>query len=212
MVTLNGKPILAHLVQSYIDNGFREFILCTGYLGDMIQDFFADNSFDGYFEFSDAGDDASMLARLYEAKDLMSENVFVVYGDTLIDVDLSKMLSQHLINNASITMTVASVRSPFGLVTVDSDNWVKTFEEKPIQSYYLGQMIVNRETLNEIEPELLNLPDGDGLVHLFSKLSAEQKMRVYPYSGPQITFNTNQELLQAERDIITFFTHQEKSR
>ena len=211
LVPLNGKPILQHLVQSYINKGFRDFILCTGYRGDMIKEFFSENTFDARFEFSDAGGEASMLLRLHQARQLMSENVFVAYGDTLVDVDLTEMLSDHQNSGAPLTITVASVRSPFGLVSTGTDRMVDSFEEKPVQSYYVGHMLLERSILNDLEPELLALPDGDGLVKLFSLLISQRLLHMYPYSGPQITFNTSQELRQAERDITTFFTHQEES-
>ena len=211
LVSVNGKPILQHLVQSYIDKGFQDFILCTGYRGEMIREFFSGNKFDARFEFSDAGEKASMLLRLHHAKELMSERVFVAYGDTLVDVDQAEMLSEHVTSGASVTITVASVRSPFGLVTTEPDGWVVSFEEKPVQSYYVGHMLLERNALNDLDPKLLAMPDGDGLVKLFSLLISQRLLHKYAYSGPQITFNTRQELHQAERDFIAFFTHQEES-
>jgi len=211
LVSLNGKPIIQHLVQSYIDKGFRDFILCTGYRGEMIREFFTGNAFDARFEFSDAGDEASMLSRLHHARPLMSERVFVAYGDTLVDVNLSEMLSEHLTSGAPVTITVASVRSPFGLVTTETDRWVDSFEEKPIQSYYVGHMLLESSVLDDLDPELIAMPDGAGLVKLFSILLSRRLLRMYPYSGPQVTFNTRRELHQAESDFIAFFTHQEES-
>ena len=72
-------------------------------------------------------------------------------------------------------------------------------------------MLLESNVLNDLDPELLTMPDGDGLVKLFSILLSQRLLRIYPYGGPQITFNTRRELHQAERDFITFFTHQEES-
>ena len=212
LVTLNGKPLLQHLVESYIHKGFHRFVLCTGYRGDVIREFFARHSFDAEFEFSDAGEAASILQRLYLARTLVSERVFVAYGDTLIDMDLGAMLADHLSSGALASMTVANVRSPFGLVAADRDGWVGSFEEKPLQMFYVGHMLLERSVLDDLDQELLALPDGEGLVKLFCELVSRKCLRMYPYNGPQITFNTRQELHQAERDFIAFFTHQEEYR
>ena len=211
LVALNGRPLLAHLVQSYIDKGFRQFVICTGYRGDMIHEFFARNAFDATLEFSDAGNEASILQRLHRARTLMTEQVFVAYGDTLINVDLEAMVADHRSSGAQITITTAEVRSPFGLVTANADRWVSSFEEKPLQSFYVGHMLLESTLLDDIDPRLLDLPDGDGLVELFCHLAFRQALRMYPYEGPQITFNTQQELHQAERDFIAFFTQSEEA-
>ena len=210
LVALNGKPVIQHLVQSYIDKGFGNFLLCTGYRGELIKEYFSNNPVDGKLEFSDAGHDASMLRRLHHAKTLMTDRVFVAYGDTLIDVDLEEMLADHLASGARITMTAANVQSPFGLVSSDGDHWVSSFEEKPLQWYYVGHMLLERDLLEELDTDILDMPDGQGLVKLFSQLITQRALRMYPYDGPQITFNTRQELRQAEQDFIAFFTHQEE--
>lgn len=210
LVPLNGKPLLQHLVESYVGKGFRHFVLCIGYRGDMIRTFFASHPFDANFEFSDAGERASMLQRLYHARPLLGERVFVAYGDTLIDVDLEAMLADHQSSGAVATITTADVRSPFGLVTADEGGWVRSFEEKPLHSYYVGHMLLECRVLDDLDPELLALPDGEGLVRLFCQWVSRKCLRLYPYNGPQITFNTQQELHQAERRFIAFFTHQEK--
>jgi len=209
LVLLNDKPLLQHLVESHIEKGVRRFIVCVGYQGSKIRDFFAQNPMDAEFQFSDAGEEASILQRLYKAKSLMGDRAFVAYGDTLINVDLDAMQSDHMSSGASVTTTVANVRSPFGLVTLDGDGWVRSFEEKPLQLFYVGHMLLERDVLENLAPEVLNLPDGEGLVRLFGDLIHRKRLRAYYYTGPQITFNTSQELRQAERDFISFFTHRE---
>lgn len=207
LVALNGKPCLQHIVELYIRKGYRHFVICVGYLGDMIFEFFRKHSFDIQIEFSDAGEDASILERLYHAMPLMGERAFVAYGDTLIDVNLSEMLAEHVASKASITLTTAGVRSPFGLVTADEGKRILSFEEKPVQPYYVGHMLIERDVLKEVDPELLKMPDGEGLVMLFQRMIAKKRIRTYQYTGPQITFNTQRDLGQAERDLLTFFTH-----
>ena len=209
LVQLNGKPCLQHIIESYIWKGYRRFVLCVGYQGEMIVDFFQRQAFDAEIEFSDAGEQASMLQRIYEARSLIDKRAFVAYGDTLIDVNLTQMLEYHTTCGAAVTLTTADVRSPFGLVRATEDGLVVSFEEKPIQPYYVGHMLIEGAVLDGVDPELLRMLDGDGLVTLFQRLIEERHLRLYPYAGPQITFNTQQDLDRAERDLVTFFTHQE---
>ncbi len=108
-----------------------------------------------------------------------------------------------------VTITTAGVRSPFGLVKATEDGCVVSFDEKPVQPYYVGHMLIDRTVLEDVDPELLEMPDGDGLVALFQRLIEKRRLRLYPYTGPQITFNTQQELNRAERELVAFFTHQD---
>lgn len=210
LVTLNGKPCLQHIVESYIRKGYKHLLLCVGYRGDMIVEFFRHHSFDAEIEFSDAGEGAGILERLYYARSLIGKRAFVAYGDTLIDVDLKEMLAEHLSSKAAITLTTAEVRSPFGLVTMNHDRWILSFDEKPVQSYYVGHMLLERAVLDEVGPELLRKPDGEGLILLLQGLIAQRRVKLYPYMGPQITFNTQRDLDDIERDLVTFFTYVER--
>ena len=206
LVELRGKPCLDYIVRMHIERGQRELILCIGYKGEMIRDFVAAADFDAEIQFSDCGENASMLQRLHGALPLMGERASVSYGDTLIAVDLPRMLESHHNSGAAITLTTAEVVSPFGLLTIGDDGFVSSYREKPAQPYYVGHMVLERSVLEEVSDEVLRLPDGGGLVRVFENLLAERKLAAFPYSGPQVTFNTRQDLDRAERDLSMFFT------
>lgn len=209
LIHLHGRPVLRHTLEYYIARGFRKFVLCVGYRGDMIREYVLQARLDADFEFSDAGENASMLARIYHARELLGPRAFVAYGDTLVAVDLEHMLADHLEKRPLITMTIGYIKSPFGLVAFTGDGWAGSFEEKPVLSYYIGHLLMETEVLQQLDPELLNLPDGVGLVTLFRHLIEAKRVRVHTHRGPQITFNTRQERDQAEREFLQFFTHSE---
>ncbi len=209
LVPLNGKPILQHVVQNYSAKGFNEFVLCVGYKGEAIAEFVKTLEIDATFEISDAGENASMLERLHHARNFIGEQAFVAYGDTLIDVDLPAMAAQHLRQNAPLTITTATIQSPFGLINFDDAHRVQSFREKPQQWYFVGQMLLNKHILDTLPTALLEKPDGTGLVDLFQQLIQDNQLFAFEYAGPQITFNTPQELDEAERNFIAFFTQRE---
>jgi NDP-sugar pyrophosphorylase family protein len=136
----------------------------------------------------------------------MGERVSVTYGDTLIDVDLNQMLAQHLASKAAITLTTAEVKSPFGLLTIQDDRAVSSYQEKPVHPFYVGHMILERHVLDGVDEALLSLPDGEGIVALFQRLISAGRVRAFPYRGPQVTFNTQQDLDRAHREVGLFLT------
>ena len=140
----------------------------------------------------------------------VSQKFFVAYGDTLINIDLKHMMNQHSFSQASATITTANVKSPFGLISYTNDGQVGSFTEKPIQSFYIGHMVINKTVLENLTEDSLSLPDGEGLVQLFQNLIRCKDLSTYLYNGPQITFNTREELSQAETDFVAFFTQREE--
>ena len=207
---LNGKPILQHVIEFYIDRRFQEFVLCAGFRADAIRQFVVERKFDADIEVSNAGEDASMLRRLYEVSRLMGERAMVTYGDTFVNIDPQQMLQEHLRRNVGVTITIADIRSPFGVVKVDAADRVCAFDEKPLLPYYIGHMVMERSVLDDVDQQLLDLPDGQGLVGLFQALIAKQQLSAYKHTGLRITFNTASEREQAEEAMMKFFTQREQ--
>jgi NDP-sugar pyrophosphorylase family protein len=116
------------------------------------------------------------------------------------------MVNAHRRLKVDLTLTTASIRIPFGLVSLDANQKVLSFEEKPVQTYFIGQMLWNRQVATQASSELLDLADGQGLVNLIQGLTMNGMVGAFQYAGPQITFNTEQELQKAEHDIISFYT------
>jgi len=101
------------------------------------------------------------------------------------------------------------VQSPFGLVDADEQRWLCSFREKPVQTFFIGHMLIERAVLDGVTPESIAAPDGAGLVRVIQSLAASRRARVHTYAGPQITFNTPGDVDRAQRDVIEFFTQPE---
>lgn len=209
LVALNGKPILQHIIEFYSGKGLNRFILCTGYRAGVINKFVSDHKFNAKIEISNAGTKSGMLKRLYLVRDLIDEKAVVTYGDTFVNIDVYRMLKEHNRRKAAATITVADIRSPFGLVRFNTNNKVDSFEEKPLFQYYIGHMILEKSVLDGLDADLVSMPDGEGLIKLFQKLIKLKKLYVYKHTGLQITFNTLYERQKAEEEFTKFFTEQE---
>jgi NDP-sugar pyrophosphorylase family protein len=205
LVPVRGKAIVEHVIDVYSSGGVKNIIFCIGYKGQKIISHLS-NKEDSY-QFSDSGEDASMLLRLYKAKEkINAKRVIVAYCDTFIDLDPEEILRKHEELNVSATIITASVINPFGLVNVDESMKVSSFVEKPVQTYFIGTFILEYDAFNLIEPEMLDMPDGDGLISFFQKLISSGKLGAYQHDGMQITFNTEEELERAETELHRFYT------
>ena len=209
LLPLGGKPCLQHIVENYGGKGYREFVLCIGHRGEMIIDFCKHHFQGASLEWSNAGEEASILERLYRARNLFEQRAWITYGDTLINADLDNMLLQHNSSGAALSLSTAFVQSPFGLVETDDNEWLMSFREKPEQPFFVGHMLMERSVLDSVDAKLLRAPDGEGLVKLIRDLIQLRQVRTHRYTGPQITFNTREDLNRAEVDMTEFFTQTE---
>lgn len=153
MVTVGGRPILWHIMKYYSSFGFRRFILCLGYKGDAIKQYFLNynllaNSFTLDLEggtttivqpdklerwsitFAETGEHAMTGARIKRIQPYVGERAFMLtYGDGLCDVDLRALLAFHRERGRLATVTGVHPPSRFGLLTLDGDR-VARFAEK----------------------------------------------------------------------------------
>lgn len=207
LIKLKDKTILEIKINEYLKQGFDDFVFCTGYKADLIEK--AVKSFDLKFSytFSNAGENAGMLERIYKAKECLGDLIIVTYGDTYTNLNLKELKETHLKSDNEATIVVAPIRNPFGLVAFDGRDKVTQFNEKPILNYYIGYAIFNKTAFDLIPPKVITMPDGDGLVTFFKILIALEKLGMYYHSGKQITFNTRSELVKAKDQFIGFFTY-----
>jgi len=209
LMKIGDKTILELKLRNYIHQGFSNFILCVGYKGDLIKKAVEKFDCSGNFEFSDEGEPAGILKRLYVAKDLFCEKVIVTYGDTFTDINLLQLFETHVKSDNEATIVVAPIQNPFGLVEFDKSSKVTYFKEKPILNYYIGYAVINKSALELIPQKIIDMPDGDGLVTFYRILMAMEKLGAFYHSGLQITFNTEDELKRVQEKFVDFYTARE---
>lgn len=152
MVPIGGKPILWHIMKLYAHHGFKKFIICLGYKGEYIKDYFLNYHFKGVditvdthsgsvIEHHNSNDDwqvtlaetglncltGGRVARI--AKHITTENFLLTYGDGVANVDINKVLDFHLKHNKQATLTGVKPSSRFGYLDI-KENQVLSFAEK----------------------------------------------------------------------------------
>lgn len=154
MIEIGGKPILWHIMKVYSAQGFNDFIICLGYRGDLVKDYFlnyyqhnADITIDvaanqieilqapkEKFKVTlvDTGLNTRTAGRLKRVQSYLgSEDFMLTYGDGLADIDLKALLAYHYSHQKTCTMTIVQPEGKFGGVDLDSSGLVTQFHEKP---------------------------------------------------------------------------------
>ena len=156
MVEVGGKPILWHIMKIFAHHGITDFVICIGYKGDVIKEYFLDyearnNDFtitlgksheivfhDQHLEsdwrvtVADTGDETQTGGRVKRIERYIDDDRFMVtYGDGLADVDVSKLLAYHDAHGKKATLTTVQPMSRFGVLEIEDDGAVQRFREKP---------------------------------------------------------------------------------
>jgi glucose-1-phosphate cytidylyltransferase len=141
LVEIGAKPILWHVLQIYLAQGFRDFALLTGFRGELIKGFVAAESWPEAVALRclDTGVDTPTGGRLRRAASLVDAGtVCVAYADGLADLDLRRLLAYHREHGAPATMTVVRPELPFGVADLDGDGTVRGFDEKPRSEHWIN--------------------------------------------------------------------------
>ena len=153
LIDVAGKPILLHIMEMYSYYGYNNFILCLGYKGEKIKEYFKNN--DSFkIEFVDTGINSNKAERIMKIKNYIKEDdFFVTYGDDLSDVNINTLLKFHLENKKIVTLTAIDLVSSFGILEVNKKNDVVKFQEKPKLNYLMngGFYVFNKRIFDYIK-------------------------------------------------------------
>ncbi|MEA2333257.1 MAG: glucose-phosphate cytidylyltransferase [Thermoleophilaceae bacterium] len=141
LVEIGGRPILWHVIMIYLAQGFTRFVLCTGYKGELIEDFAAAQEWPDAVDIQcvDTGLDTPTGGRLALVRGMLEGGTFcATYGDGLADIDLGQLTGFHREHGALATMTVVQPVLQFGVAALDSDQRVIGFEEKPRSEHWVN--------------------------------------------------------------------------
>lgn len=136
LMEIDGLPIVEQVMRIYASQGFTDFILSCGYLKEDISNYFSAGRWDWNIRCVDTGEESDTGDRIYNLRRLLDGPFHATYCDGLGDVDLRAVQAFHDAHGALGTITVAPLRSQYGLVYADHTSKIERFEEKPILPDY----------------------------------------------------------------------------
>jgi glucose-1-phosphate cytidylyltransferase len=229
LVEIGSRPILWHIMKIYSHYGFKNFVLCLGYKGDLIKDYFLNyeamnNDFtinlgnrsnvifhnshlekDWNVTLVNTGAHTQTGARIKKIEEYIEGETFMVtYGDGVGDINIKDLLEFHRKNKSIGTLTGVHPSSRFGELLVKGKNIVE-FNEKPLvsQGFINGGFFVFNKNIFRY----LNDDENCSLEHEpLSRLSSDGGLSVYKHNGFWQCMDTQREL-----DILNDFWKQGKA-
>ena len=146
MIPVCGKPIIEHEVELCKRYGYTDFLFIIGHMGDQISSYFGDGSkWDVAIDYYQEAQPLGTAGALGYLKDRLTEDFFVLYGDTIVDFDMKAMLAYHLSKKADATLFLHPNDHPYDsdIVDLDADGKVCKFYNKPHADGFVSRNIVN---------------------------------------------------------------------
>ena len=199
MVEIGGKPILWHVMKIYAAHGINDFIICLGYKGYMVKEYFANyflhmsnitfdmaqnkmevhqNSAEPWrVTLVDTGENTMTGGRLKRVRQYLDDEHFCfTYGDGVGDINIAELISFHKQQNTLATLTAMQPPGRFGALVLEQ-HLVARFQEKPEGdgSWINGGFFV-------LSPKVIDYIDGDGTTwerEPMERLAAEKQMSAY---------------------------------
>jgi len=181
MIEVGGKPILWHIMKIYSAHKINDFVICLGYKGDKIKEYFSKfDSTSWNIQLVDTGEDTMTGGRLKRIQDHIDDTFCVTYGDGLSDIDISRLISFHKEKKILATLTAIHPPERFGVLNLSGD-YVKEFHEKHTgeSSWINGGFFV-------FEPEIFDYLQNDSTVlerAPLETLAKEQKLAAFKHNG-----------------------------
>lgn len=208
MVDIGRRPILWHIMKMYEQHGIEDFIVCAGYRGEQISEWFASYALtnsDVTFDLGagthtvhrrpderwrvtvvDTGLDTMTGGRIKRVGEYLDDTFCLTYGDGVSDVDLTAAIAQHRSEGATVTLTAVQRPGRFGALSLTpGSSQIRGFKEKPRgddareAAYINGGFFV-------VEPDALDQIDGDDTVwerEPLERLARLEKLHAYRHDG-----------------------------
>lgn len=219
MVEIGGKPILWHIMKTYSEHGINEFVICCGYKGYIIKEWFANyfmhtndvtidlktnevevhntHSEDWKVTLVDTGLNTMTGGRIKRIQKYIGNEAFcLTYGDGVSDVDISRSIKEHKGSGKLLTVTAYKPQGKFGSLELAEDGNVSSFTEKPA-----GDGMWINAGYFVCEPEIFDyITEGDSTIFErapLENIAADGKMISFKHRGfwkPMDILKDNKEL------------------
>lgn len=205
MIEIGGKPILWHIMKIYSAYGINHFVICLGYKGYLIKEYFAnyrqhmsdmtlnlaDNSMTIHNNFAedwkitliDTGENSMTGGRIKRIYDYVKddENFCLTYGDGVSDVNISKLIEFHKANGKLATLTATQPPGRFGALNISDKNLITEFQEKPDGdgNFINGGFFV-------LSPKVIDYIEGDKTLweqEPLKNLTRDGQLMAYKHTG-----------------------------
>lgn len=183
MVEIGEKPILWHIMKIYLAHGIKDFIICCGYKGNFIKEYFQNDTEKWNINLVDTGENTNTGGRLKRVKEYLKdeENFCFTYGDGVGDINISALIKFHQNHGKQATLTATRPPARFGALKIGPKDIIEEFKEKPEGDgdWINGGFFVLKPSVINLLKDDLTIWEGDPL----NNLSTNNQLYAFKHHG-----------------------------
>ena len=182
MIEIGGMPLLWHIMKIYSHYGINEFVICCGYKGDMIKEYFSKFDFPLWnVQLVDTGLNTMTGSRIKRIQNHIDDTFCVTYGDGVSDVNINDLILFHKEKKSLATLTAIHPPERFGVLELSGNNVVEFHEKHQEESSWIngGFFVFEKEIFDYIK-------NGDSTTlerTPFETLAKEKKLTAFKHEG-----------------------------
>lgn len=196
LIKINKKEMIYYILENIKKYNLKKVILATGYKSELFKKIKI-KSKKLEVKIINSGVNKDIIKRLQISTINSSRYVLICYGDTIVDININKLIRFHQKFKNKIVFTVYKLKSQFGLLKVKKSK-ISNFKEKPDLEYYfnIGFFLFDKDKINFLEK-------FNTFKSFLESKYAQRNLRAFLHDGKHITINTLNELNQAKNNLRT---------
>lgn len=197
LIKIKNKPILKYIIDHLKSYKIKNFIIATGYKKKLFTKFIKKlNNSDLNFRTVNSGVDVDIIQRIKDCSKKVNKTVLVCYGDTLVDLNINKLISFYNKNKNKIIFSSYALTSQYGIIKVGKNGKILSFNEKPDLGLYfnIGYFLFDKKNI-------IKMKKYSKFEKFLESRSIQKSLRTYIHYGKHITINTLSELSDAKLNL-----------
>jgi len=199
LVKIKNKAIIEYIINHFLKYKIENIIIVTGYKHNVLRNFINKKYNNKKIRVINTGLKTEIIKRIDKVSHHLKENIILCYGDTLVDINLNKLIKFYIKNKTKLLVSSYQLESSFGILDMNSKDTVTNFREKPKLGIWfnVGYFIFSNKYLKITK----NFKDFKNFLFFMAK---KKYMKAFKHKGKHITVNTIAELEEAKLQIRSF--------
>tara|TARA_B110000305_G_C19318024_1_gene577490 strand:+ start:369 stop:1076 length:708 start_codon:yes stop_codon:yes gene_type:complete len=199
LIKIDNISILEHLINQFLKYQINNIIIATGYKNKLFKEFLKKKYKNKNIKIINSRVNSDIIYRLNKSLKFSKQNIIACYGDTLLNLNINKLIDEYSKNSTKIIMTNYELKSAFGIVKINKNLDIVDFIEKPNLNiwYNVGYFMFNKkfETVTKKYKTFKNF---------LKYMAISKNIKSFKHYGQHITINTISELEEARQKIRNF--------
>ena len=199
LIRIKDKSIIEYIINHFHKFNINNIYIATGYRHLQVKNFIEKKYKNKNIQILNTGLKSEIINRIKKITKNKDKDVILCYGDTLVDINLNKLIKFYQNNKNKFIMSSYQLKSSFGIIDISKNDEIKSFKEKPELGIWfnIGYFIFANRYLNQMKYH-------NKFKDFLSFLAKQKKMKTFKHKGKHITVNTISELEKARQQIIKF--------